>query len=336
MHIAMLTHHQAQGLDTMGPLEVFGIANQQLIDDGLRHQPAYRMSLIARQAGPVRLSSGIQIIADYAYKDAPDDIHTLLVSGGMGDSMEVERHDRQLVTWLKQRSQNLPRLASICNGALLLAECGILNQRSATTHWRDVAELRQRYPGVRVVDDAIYVHDGHIWTSAGITAGMDLALALVAEDHGQALALKVAKRMVLFMKRSGGQKQFSQFLNQQIHSDRFADLIDWLERHYQNKITIAMMASRVNMSERNFSRRFREEYGLPPSRFLDNLRIEAAKGLLENSTQSLNQIARCVGFGNEETMRRTFARQLKVKPAEYRQRFSSPAATSAQTGSSLG
>ncbi len=325
LHIAMLTYPEAQGLDTIGPLEVFALTNQQLMDDGIRGRPAYRISIIAPQAGPVRFSSGIQVLADYAYRDAPDDIHTLFVSGGMGDCMDRIRSDRGLVEWVRQSAKRVQRLASVCNGALLLGESELLNHQQATTHWDDVSELKQKYPSVQVVADAIYIRTGNIWTSAGITAGMDLALAMVSVDFGKALALKVAKRMVLFMKRSGGQKQFSQFLNDQLRSDRFAALIDWLQQNYQHNITVAMMAGRVNMSERNFARRFRDECAVTPSRFVENLRIEAAKGLLENTTQPLETIAKLCGFGQESTLLRAFVRRLKVKPGEYRQRFSSVA-----------
>lgn len=322
LHIAMLTYPQALGLDTIAPMEVFGIANQQLIDDGLRAHSAYRLSILSPEGGTVRLSSGLQIVADYAYQHAPTDLHTLFVSGAMGNCIKEIQADQALLRWLSQQSTQVQRLASVCSGALLLAKSGVLNQHSATTHWDDISELRKTYPDIEVIDDAIYVHQGHIWTSAGVTAGMDLALAMVAEDHGHALALKVAKRMVLFMHRSGGQKQFSQCLDDQLHSGRFNELVDWLREHIQQKINIAMMAEKANMSERNFTRRFQQEYGVTASRFLENLRIEAAKGLLEHGTQSLEQIARLCGFGKEDTMHRTFQRRLNVKPSEYRQRFS--------------
>lgn len=318
----MLTYPEALGLDTIAPLEVFGIANQQLIDDGLRTHPAYQLCVLAPEAGAVRLSSGLQVVADYAYHQAPDKIHTLFVSGGIGNCIDAIRADQGLISWLGRQADKVQRLASVCSGALILAESGALNQLPATTHWDDIAELKEKYPSVEVVDDAIYVHQGRVWTSAGVTAGMDLALAMVGKDFGRGLALKVAKRMVLFMHRSGGQKQFSQFLDDQVRSDRFAELIEWLSDHHHQKITVTMMAGRVNMSERNFTRRFNRELGVTPSRFLENLRIEAAKGLLEHTARPVEQIARLCGFAGEEGMRRTFQRRLGVKPGEYRQRFS--------------
>ncbi|GAB4181868.1 MAG: GlxA family transcriptional regulator [Wenzhouxiangellaceae bacterium] len=317
----MLTYDQAQALDTVGPLEVFALASQQLIDDGLRQTPAYEIRVVGPQKGSIAFSSGIRLLVDNAITEAPPACDTLIVSGGMGHCMEAVRQQPQLVAWLQNYQHQCRRLASICNGALLLAECGILNHRRATTHWLDVAELKTRYARVMVNEDAIYVQDGKVWTSAGISAGMDLALALVSADYDHDLALKVAKRMVLFGKRAGGQRQFSNFLAQQRHSERFAGLLSWLHEHFTSALSLEQMAQRCHMSTRHFTRCFQQEIGATPMRYLEGLRLEAAKNLLEQSGSSLQKVARHAGFNSEEALRRAFVKRFNVTPLAYRQHF---------------
>ena len=208
----MLAFADAQSLDISGPLEVFALASWQYREDHPGDAALYDVRIVARQAEPVTLASGLRLLPDLTCNELPDNVDTLLVSGGMGDALDRLRADTELVTWLRDTATRVRRIGSVCNGALLLAEAGVLDGREATTHWRDVAQLQQRYPRVQVMPDAIYTRDDRVWTSAGITSGMDLALAMVAADHGLPLALKVAKRMVMVSKRSGGQSQFSRQL----------------------------------------------------------------------------------------------------------------------------
>jgi len=321
--IAMLTYPGAQSLDVTGPLEVFSLANQQMLDDASTGYPTYQIMLIAPSSGSVQMSSGLCLIADAAYSSIKKPPDTLLISGGMGHSVHDQIQDRNLIDWLSQMKSKTRRMGSICNGALILAECGVLDGRRATTHWKDVDFLEQSYPETQVIADAIYVKDGHVWTSAGITAGMDLALALVADDLGMHIALKIAKRLVLFMKRSGGQRQFSDFLSGQMSSDLFAGLLHWLRENMSEELSVARMAEYVHMSPRGFARKFKQEIGQTPMKYLECVRIECAKSLLENTKSDLAKIAQICGFHSQEHLRRAFLRQLNVLPQTYREHFGS-------------
>lgn len=267
------------------------------------------------------MASGMRLVADAGCAEAGEGIDTLLVSGGLSEAIDRVRGDRECIGWLRDRAARVRRIGSVCTGALLLAEAGLLNGRQATTHWMDVAELSRRYPATRVIADAIYVHDGAVWTSAGITAGMDLALAMVAADHGMPLALKVAKRMVMVTKRAGGQSQFSPLLDAQQAPDAFAELAAWLRANLRRRIDIDTMAERVHASPRHFRRQFQAVFGVTPQRYLESLRIEAAKALLEHAGHELKRVARDAGFSSEEALRRAFVRRLGVTPSDYRQRF---------------
>ncbi len=226
-----------------------------------------------------------------------------------------------MVAWLAASARRVRRVASVCSGALLLAEAGVLDGRPATTHWSDLPELRTRYAKVRVEPDAIYTRDGEVWTSAGITAGMDLALAMVAADHGQGLALKVAKRMVMASKRSGGQSQFSSQLQAQDLPDQFEQLAAWIAGNLKTRLDIDLLAARLHMSSRQFMRRFQASFGTTPQKYVEQQRIEAAKPLLESTGKDIKRIATECGFASDEAMRRAFARQLGVSPRDYRERF---------------
>lgn len=217
--------------------------------------PLYRLRLLAIDELPVVMSSGMRLLPDSACTDMPDDTDTLLVCGGMGDALDLARADRRLVLWLGAAASRVRRVASVCNGALLLAEAGVLDGREATTHWSDVRELQERYPKVRVQSDAIYTNDGDTWTSAGITAGMDMALAMVTADHGPSLALKVAKRMVMASKRSGGQSQFSRQLQALDLPDQFAQLEHRMRENLRLRLGVEQLAQRMHMSPRQFNRR---------------------------------------------------------------------------------
>lgn len=318
----MLIYAGGQSLDISGPLEVFALADRQAHEDGTAHAPLYRLRLVASEHVPVALSSGMRVIPDLTCAQLdPAGTDTLLISGGMGDAVDQSRADRTLVQWLRSSGHQVRRIGSICSGALLLAEAGLLDGREATTHWRDVAELRRRYPQVRVIPDAIYTRDGPVWTSAGITAGMDLALAMVAEDHGMPLALKVAKRMVMVSKRSGGQSQFSSQLEELDVPDAFARLTEWIRGNLRSRLSVDILAAQVCMSPRHFGRRFQQALGSTPQKYIEQLRVESAKSLLENSTRELKRIASDCGFASEDAMRQAFLRHLGIRPSDYRERF---------------
>lgn len=319
--VSMLIYPGAQSLDICGPLEVFALASRQAAEEAPRRPPLYRLCLLAAATGPVQLAAGLRMSADAHYLDMPAETDTLLVCGGMGDALDDARADRALVAWLRDAATQVRRVASVCSGALLLAEAGALDGRQASTHWLDVAELRARYPRVRVQADAIYTRDGEVWTSAGITAGMDLALAMVAADHGQALALKVAKRMVMASKRSGGQSQFSGELRALDLPDPFAALEAWMRAHLRQRLDVTRLAARLHMSPRQFSRRFSAAFAATPHKYVERLRIEAAKPLLESTRKDIGRIAAECGFGSAEAMRRAFARTLGIAPSDYRLRF---------------
>ena len=319
--IAMLVYEGGQSLDVSGPMEVFALACRQVSEDEPGAEPPYRLRFVAPQRGPVNMASGLVLHAPLAYDELPEPVDTLLVSGGMGDALDRVRANSGLIAWLASLPSRVRRLGAICSGALLLAEAGVLDGRQATTHWLDVGELRRRYPLVRVVPDAIYVQDGALWTSAGITAGMDMALAMVAVDLGMPLALKVAKRMVMLAKRSGGQTQFSSLLRAQQAPDEFADLVLWLRDDLHRTRDIAVLAERMHMSPRHFRRRFTAIFGTTPQEYLERLRVETAKGSIENTRRDLKRIAHECGFASEEGMRRAFVRQCGVRPSQYRERF---------------
>lgn len=303
-------------------MEVFALASRQWQEDHPGQPPLYDVRIIARQPEPIVAAAGIRILPDFTCTDPPTDIDTLLISGGMGDALDRVREDAGLLAWLRQAATRVRRIGSVCSGALLLAEAGVLDGREATTHWDDMTELARRYPGIRVVPDAIYTRDDNVWTSAGITAGMDLALAMVAADHGQPLALKVAKRMVMPSKRSGGQSQFSRQLDELELPDHFAELAEWIRAHLRTRLHAELLAQRMHMSARQFNRRFKDAFGMTPQKYVEALRIDAAKPLLESTTRDLQRIADDCGFSSAESMRRAFVQQLGVSPSDYRQHFS--------------
>jgi transcriptional regulator GlxA family with amidase domain len=224
---------------------------------------------------------------------------------------------------VRERASQARRIASVCTGAFLLAAAGVLDGRRAATHWMYCARFAQRFPTVHVEPDPIFVRDGPVWTSAGVTAGIDLALALVEEDLGRPVALAVARYLVVFMKRPGGQAQFSASLALQAAEDRFGALHEWIKGHLADDLSLSVLAHQAGMSERSFSRHYAEAAGQTPARAIERLRVEAAQNLLLESRLPVKRIAQRCGFGSEETMRRSFLRLLGVTPQDYRSRFRS-------------
>jgi transcriptional regulator GlxA family with amidase domain len=317
--IAIFTYDRGQSLDVTGPLEVFSIANRLLLEGQPDSQRFYDTEILAPRAGTVTMSSGLRLLADRAYFEVRGSIDTLVVAGG--DLTEVEG-DTRLLRWLARTQPRLRRLASVCSGAFILAEAGLLDGRRATTHWRWAGVMSARYPQTDVDPDALFVRDGNIYTSAGVTAGMDLALALVEEDLGHRLALSVARHMVLFLKRPGGQKQFSSHLQaQSMPRGLLGDLPEWILDHLEADLSVEALAQRVAMSPRNFARVFTRELGTTPAKFVERARVERARRALEEDTAPMESVAGACGFGSSERMRRSFQRHLRVVPQDYRKRF---------------
>jgi transcriptional regulator GlxA family with amidase domain len=325
MRVVMVVYPGVQVLDVTGPLEVFANANRRLDRQGDRRARRYQIEIAAREAGPVRTTSGIELIAQRGFGEVRGPIDTLLVAGGDG-ATEAMR-DRVLIGFLRRRASAARRVASVCTGTFLLAGAGLLDGRRATTHWASCGRLAALYPKIEVEADPIFVRDGKYWSSAGVCAGMDLALALIEQDHGRELALTVARWLVLFLKRPGGQAQFSAELSAQAtEHDAIRGLQGWAQKNLAGALDVATLAKRAAMSPRNFARVFAREVGETPARWVERARVEAARRLLEESVAGVDEIARRCGFGSAESLRRAFLRRVRVSPAAYRGRFRSAAA----------
>jgi transcriptional regulator GlxA family with amidase domain len=317
-----------QSLDATGPLEVFTAANRWC--DARGAAPAYAIRTASLGGRGVRTSSGLGLLpdADLASVSGPPDL--LLVPGGVG----ARRRDPDLVAWLREHasaaladeaggaSGGAIRVASVCTGAFLLAEAGLLNGRKVTTHWERCDELAAQYPDVTVDPDPIFIKDGVLATSAGVTAGIDLALALVEDDLGRDAALSVARALVVFLRRPGSQSQFSVQLSAQL-ADRqpLREVQQWIADHLAADLSVDVLAVRASLSPRQFARAFAAETGMPPGRYVDRARLEAARRHLEDTADGVEEAARACGYGTPEAMRRAFVKALGVSPAEYRRRF---------------
>jgi transcriptional regulator GlxA family with amidase domain len=315
--ILVLAVEGCQSLDVLGPVEVFRCAGHVVAG-------AYRIEVVAPTAGGmVTTSSGVRL--GVAPLPQPPPAHdTLLVAGGRGTREAVG--DAALVAWVADASSRAARTASVCTGAYLLAAAGLLDGRRATTHWRYCEALARRYEKVNVDPDPVFVRDGPVWTSAGVTAGIDLALALVEEDLGADVALAAARDLVVFLKRPGGQSQFSSMLSaQQAARPALRELQSWIAGHLGEDLSVPALAQRAHMSERSFARAFAREVGQTPAAYVEALRVEHARVLLEGGAPSLDGVARSAGFASAEVLRRAFHRRLGVSPAEYRARFRSAA-----------
>jgi transcriptional regulator GlxA family with amidase domain len=305
-----LVYERFQSLDLTGPLEVFALAN----DAG----GAYTLEIVSAGGAPVRSSSGLTITPHGALPSGP--IDTLMIAGGRGVRAAAE--DERITAWVAETAPHTRRVTSVCTGAFLLAKAGLLDGRKATTHWAATAALQRSNPRIQVETDPIFVRDGNVYTSAGVTAGIDLALALLQEDHGPGLAAEIAKQLVLFVRRPGGQAQFSAGLAAQAATNRpIRDLQQWMPGSLDQDLTVPALAQRACMSPRNFARVFTKETGRTPASYVEALRTERARVLLETTDLQLDAIARRCGFGTVETLRRTFARRLRVSPSDYRSRF---------------
>jgi transcriptional regulator GlxA family with amidase domain len=321
--VVFVTYPDFQALDLTGPLEVFALANRF----SAAGRAEYRTEVASPNGRAMRATSGIEIAAHRAITACRGPIDTLVVVGGLGVSHAVD--DENLVAWIRSASGRSRRVTSICTGTFLLAQAGLLEGRRATTHWSMCAQLTHDFPAITVDPDPIFVRDGNVWTSAGITAGMDLALALVEEDLGPERARQIARHLVLFVQRSGGQAQFStQLAAQRPERMALARLESWVADNLDHDLSVSALAARACMSVRNFSRQFVREFGITPASYVEAVRVEAARRLLETTRRGLDDIAGVCGFGTVETMHRSFKRTVKVTPGEYRRHFSPRASAS--------
>ncbi|MCX4445617.1 GlxA family transcriptional regulator [Streptomyces sp. NPDC087866] len=299
-----------QSLDVTGPMEVFAGASRF-------PDVSYELRTASLDGAPVRTSCGLTLIPDGSLADAPTP-HTLLVPGGWG----TRDPDPELVHWLRVHGPLPERLVSVCSGALLLAAAGQLDGHRATTHWNVCEKLAREHPAVEVDPEPIFVRDGRIATSAGVTAGIDLALALVEEDHGRDVALTVARHLVVFLRRPGSQSQFSAQLSAQTaRREPLRDVQHWITEHPGADLSVEALAARARLSPRHFARAFQAETGTTPGRYVDQVRLEQARRLLEDTADGVAQIARGCGYGTPEAMRRAFIKALGASPVEYRRRF---------------
>ncbi|MFE2170415.1 GlxA family transcriptional regulator [Streptomyces sp. NPDC059447] len=306
-------------LDVTGPAEVFALANEET-----GGRAGYRVELAAPTPGVVTTSAGVRLVADLSFAEVDGVLDTLLVPGAVdpGPDGPVARIDADVVAWLKTAAPAARRVASVCVGAHLLAAAGLLDGRTATTHWSTAAQLAADHPAVTVDPDPIFVRSGNIWTGAGISACMDLALALVTEDLGEEVALGVARQLVMYLKRQGGQSQFSVPLSRPAASRRDIDELRMhISDHLDGDLSAAALAARMCLSERHFARVFRQETGTTPAAYVEAARVEAARRLLEHTDQPLDEVAAACGLGSVETLHRALRKQIGITPAAYRRRF---------------
>ena len=315
-NVVLVAFEDVRLLNVTGPLEVFDLANTILRSEGA---VPYRAMVMSRPGGATRTACGVKIFSEGLSAADDIDIDTLLMPGGPG--VHAAAADRDLVAWLVSRAPDVRRKCSVCNGTFLLAATGLLSGRRAATHWQDAERLQELYPDITVESDPIFVHDGQVWTSAGATAAIDLTLALVQEDLGHSVAMQVAKMLVVYLQREGGQSQFSVPLSLQTAADlEFVSLHAWMR---ENIGEVESLADQAAMSPRNFQRVYTAKVGRTPAKTVELLRLEAACRALERGALRLKQIAVECGFGDERRLRRAFHRQFGVSPLDYRDRFSS-------------
>jgi len=307
--VTILVYAGAQPIDIAGPLQAFATANEAAGRD------AYRVRVAAVGCAALTLAGGLRVLAE---KPPRRGVDTLIVPGGPG--VHAARQDPRQLAVVRRIAQSTRRICSVCTGAFLLAQAGLLKNRKAVTHWRSCARLAAEFPDIRVMTDPIWVRDDRVWTSAGVTAGIDLTLALIEADLGPSVALQVARRLVVYMRRPGGQAQHSAPLALQA-ADTFGPLLDWMLANLDKPLGVDALAERAGMTPRSFHRHFVARTRLTPAKAVERLRLDQARTLIETTRLSLLAIARRVGFGSEERLRRAFSRALGVAPTDYRARF---------------
>ncbi|MDB4973122.1 MAG: Transcriptional regulator [Myxococcaceae bacterium] len=321
--VAIVCFENNQPLDVVGPHEAFAMANL-LLRQRSQDAALYQLTLLSPDGAAVRSESGLRMLVDASLSKLAQrrgkGLDTLLVAGGRGARKAV--HDPGILRGVQRVAEGARRVASVCTGAFVLAAAGLLDGKRATTHWQRCAQLAAEYPRVQVESAPIYICDGNVWTSAGVTAGIDLSLALIDADHGRALASEVARQLVVFVRRAGGQAQFSEQLAvQSAERAPLRELMSYVVDHPDAPLDVPTLARRANMSVRHFTRLFRAETGSSPAAFVERIRVETARRLLETSARSVEEVATQSGFGTPESLRRAFARRVDLSPREYRARF---------------
>jgi transcriptional regulator GlxA family with amidase domain len=322
--IGFLIYPGCDLLDLCGPCEAFHWADVWLTRFGRTNEPGYQCHILAATPGPVQTISRIEVVATHSFHDIWDGLDTLVVAGGV-ISGEQAREDPALVEWVRSIAPRVRRVASVCTGTFILAAAGLLNDRLVTTHWMFSDALATEYPSIKVDSSLLFHRDGNIYSSGGITAGIDLGLALVEEDLGREVALAAARMMVVFPRRPGGQSQFSAYMNLRETKNRpdIEELQAWILGHAGEDLSVQALADRMGMSPRNFARLFHSETGDTPAQFAERARADAARCKLEQTVVPVETIAEECGFGNTERMRRTFQRLFDISPQDYRARFRS-------------
>ncbi len=319
-HIVIIAPHNTSILDVAGPLDVFTKAADYLRD----YQPAvnetYQTHVLSVDSSTiVKTSAGLPIVCEGGIESIDYEVDTVLFAGKGSGENTVPRF---VLDWLRESEHKIRRIGSICAGAFVLAEAGLLDGKRATTHWMVCDRLAKNYPEIKVEKDPIYVKDGNIYTSAGISTGMDLALAMVEEDFGRDVAVMVARMLVLYLKRPGNQSQFSHFLmHQMVDYEPIKEIQDWILDHLDEELTVEMLAEKALMSPRNFARVFLRETGITPAKYIEKLRLETARRRLEETHLTLDEISNECGVGNADGLRRLFLRHMKTTPSDYRKSF---------------
>ncbi len=312
--IAIPIYPRLQSLDAVGPGQVFGSANQMMGGE------AYRVKFVAVKPGAIETSAGFALSADSLRGVSPKSIDTLIVPGGDDLGVRNALADKALISWITTAAKEARRACSVCSGAFLLAATGTLNGKRVATHWSATSNLQRAFPELSVDGEAIYINEGKWWTSAGVTTGIDMALALVEQDLGRDIATAVARQLVVYMRRPGHQTQFSAALNaQSAQDDRLASLAAWVETNLQKRLNVEALAERAAMSPRSFHRHVRSELGVSPAKFVEAVRLDAARRLLDERTLDLAQVADRAGFSGPDHLIRAFGRRFGVTPAAYRQ-----------------
>lgn len=319
-HIVILAPPSTSILDVAGPVEVFSKAADYLRDYMPSVKGTYVTHVLSdRSLNVVTTSSGLPIVVEGGIETIRYEVDTILVAGKGESESGVPR---EVLIWLREQSEKVRRIGSICAGAFVLADAGILNGRRATTHWRVCEKLARCYPEIQVENDPIFVKDGNVYTSAGISTGMDLSLAMVEEDFGRDLAVAVARQLVLYLKRPGNQSQFSNILTHQlVDHEPIREIQDWIIDHLHEELTVEILAEKALMSPRNFARVFLRETGITPAKYIEKLRLETARRRLEESKLTLDEISNECGVGNPDSLRRLFLRHMKTTPTDYRRSF---------------
>jgi len=317
IRVGFLGYDQANALDLVGPAEAFASAFRETGNG--KTERCYEVSIIGLSRRSFKAESGVIFQPTSTIETAPK-LDTLIIPGGCG--LRLPEINRKAANWIIERAKETRRVASVCTGIYGLAATGLLDNRRVTTHWRFAADVAKRFPKLKVEPNALFVKDGRFYTSAGVTAGIDLALALIEEDLGSKMALTVAREMVVYLKRSGGQEQYSEPLQFQTNtSDRFTELVAWMTNNPTKPMSVESLARRASLSPRQFFRRFKEHFDSSPGMFVETLRLNEARRRLSAGETSIENVAESVGFNGADSFRRAFQRRFHVTPSKYRRTF---------------